>query len=314
MRARWAALGLAVSLLGLSSGCSKKAEDEPRGEGANGQPFTIYTVNYPLSYFATRMAPVGTRVVFPVPRGTDPAFWKPSSETIQEYQHADLIALNGAGYAQWTRYATLPASRMVVTAQGCRESLLHTSQSVEHQHGPEGEHAHSGIAFTTWLDFRLAACQASRIRDALARQRVEERDNIAQAFSSLERDLLTLDERVRRIGEAWGSKPLLASHPVYQYLADAYGLSIESLHLEPDEPVSDDDWEAVDAILERHSAELMLWEASPLQGTEDGLRSRGVEILVFEPAGQAPSDGDFLTVMRANVGRFECATGAKTCR
>jgi hypothetical protein len=57
----------------------------------------------------------------------------------------------------------------------------------------------------------------------------------------------------------------------------------------------------------------MLWEGQPLRATEEGLRKRGIEVVVFDPAGQAPASGDFLSIMQANVERLECATGAKTC-
>jgi len=58
----------------------------------------------------------------------------------------------------------------------------------------------------------------------------------------------------------------------------------------------------------------MLWEAPPLAATEARLRERGVTTVVFDPAGQSPSEGDFLSVMRANVARLACATGVKPCR
>ena len=32
----------------------------------------VYTVNYPLAYFAERLAPEGTEVVFPAPPDVDP--------------------------------------------------------------------------------------------------------------------------------------------------------------------------------------------------------------------------------------------------
>ncbi|MBT8467744.1 MAG: metal ABC transporter substrate-binding protein [Deltaproteobacteria bacterium] len=318
MRTERAALAGAVVMMAaiamMSLGCSKKAEPNPASDSTHHDLFSIYTVNYPLSYFAERMAPTDARVVLPVLPGTDPAFWKPSADVVREYQAASLILLNGAGYAGWTRYATLPQATMVVTADGCRDAYLRTQQGVQHQHGPEGTHAHAELAFTTWLDLRLAACQSGRIRDALIERMPTAKDDISAEFKALERDLLDLDERLRAVGKAVGEQPLLASHPVYQYLADAYGLSIQSLHLEPDQALSDDDWKEVDAVLKQHRAKWMLWEAPPLEATEAGLLERGVTVIVFDPAGQSPSGGDFLSVMKDNVARLECVAGVKPCR
>ncbi len=313
-RARAGALPIIAAVLAMGLGCSRKATPEAAPDSRHADSSAIYTVNYPLSYFAERMVPAGVQVVLPLPEGIDPAFWKPPAEAVREYQRASLILLNGAGYARWTRYATLPQTRIVVTAEGCRDQFLPSEEVGQHQHGPEGTHAHRGLAFTTWLDLRLAVCQAGRIRDALVERWPEEKMRISDKFESLERDLLDLDERMRQVGKVLGDQPLLASHPVYAYLADAYGLSIESLHLEPDQVPNDDDWKEIDTLLNQHRAQWMLWEAPPLEATEAGLVARGLTPVVFEPAAQKPSEGDFMTVMKANIDRLECATGIRSCR
>ncbi|NJN46252.1 MAG: hypothetical protein HC808_06995 [Candidatus Competibacteraceae bacterium] len=38
------------------------------------EPLSVYTVNYPLAYFAERIAGEQAEVVFPAPAGRDPAF------------------------------------------------------------------------------------------------------------------------------------------------------------------------------------------------------------------------------------------------
>jgi zinc transport system substrate-binding protein len=302
-----------VSLVALVAlGCSK--EDAPQARAGTGvRPQSVYTVNYPLAYFAKRLAPEGVEVVFPAPASVDPAFWKPTPDAIAQYQDAGLILLNGAGYARWAGYATLPESRAVVTAAGCRNAFLPTGQAVTHQHGPGGEHAHEDTAFTTWLDLRLALCQARHVRDALAELIPGASDAIDANLTELTHDLTELDARLRSAGKGWGEQPILASHPVYQYLADAYGLRIESMHLEPDQALSPEDIHALDALLARHPAKLMLWEAQPLPGTKKQLRDRGIASIVFDPAAQPPTEGDFLTVMTGNAERLACATGAEVC-
>ncbi len=312
-RERLRAIVMMTVLVAATLGCSKKAASGEATESQQAELSAVYTVNYPLSYFTGRMAPADTRVVFPVPEGIDPAFWKPSADAVRELQSASLILLNGAGYAHWTRYATLPRARIVVTADGCREEYLRIEQSLRHQHGPEGEHAHSNLAFTTWLDLRLAACQAGHIRDALIERMPKAKDSVSAGLETLERDLLDLDQRLRVVGKALDGQPLLASHPVYQYLAEAYGLSVQSLHLEPDQNLNDDDWKEIDAMLRQHPANWILWEAAPLEATEAGLLERGVTPIVFDPAGRTPAEGDFLSVMKANAARLECAAGVKPC-
>ena len=297
----------------LALGCSTKNTQQAPAR-TDERPAIVYTVNYPLAYFAQRLAPEHVEVVFPAPPDVDPAFWKPTPDAIGRFQGAGLILLNGAGYARWVRHATLAKSRTVVTTNGCRDTFLPARETMSHQHGPDGEHAHEGTAFTTWLDLHLALCQASRIREALIQLSPTSKGAVHARFKALEHDLTQLDTRLRTAAKTWRDQPILGSHPVYQYLADAYQLRIESMHLEPDEALTQEDLQAVDALLERHPAKLMLWEAQPLPKTEQQLHDRGITIIVFDPASQPPSEGDFLIVMTGNVQRLTCATGAEACR
>ena len=301
---RW----ITVVALIAGAACSR----EPASEQA--PVASIYTVNEPLRYFASRIAPEGARIALPVPAGADPAHWKPSAEVISGYQQASAVLLNGADYAGWTRYATLPKERASSTAEGCRESFIRTDKSVRHQHGPEGAHTHGDVASTTWLDFALAACQAGHVHDALSKVFTNDGESMSRSFEELKGDLLELDGQMKSLGKDLQREPLLASHPVYQYLADAYGLSIRSLELEPDRALTTAQWKAIDSMLGQESAKVMLWEAAPLASTQAGLKERGVVPVVFDPVANTPADGDFLEVMRANVARLGCATGRAECR
>jgi ABC-type Zn uptake system ZnuABC Zn-binding protein ZnuA len=73
----------------------------------------VYTVNYPLQYFAERIGGDRVDVRLPAPADVDPAYWSPGAETVAAYQGADLILLNGAGYAQWVQRASLPRAQRV---------------------------------------------------------------------------------------------------------------------------------------------------------------------------------------------------------
>lgn len=304
-------LPIACVLVCAAAGCSKKEPSRPSSQ--NDARRTVFTVNYPLAFFAERLAPQRVKVVFPAPADVDPAFWKPSPEEIGRYQAADVILRNGAGYAKWTRIATLPNDRIVATADGCVGAFLPSGESGTHQHGPEGAHAHAGTAFTTWLDLRLARCQAEHVKEALLRLAPADESSVEARFTTLADALTELDTRLRSAGKALGGRPLAASHPVYQYLENAYGLNVQSLHWEPDQSLDADAIEELDALLERHPATRMLWEAPPSGQTKRFLAERNVEVVVFEPAANRPKSGDFLSVMRANVARLACAAGSEPC-
>ncbi|MCK5382577.1 MAG: zinc ABC transporter substrate-binding protein [Gammaproteobacteria bacterium] len=279
----------AISLLLMGS--FVMAEEKP----------VIYTVNYPLQYFAQRIAGEQADVTLPVPAGIDPAFWQPDAGTVIAFQQADLVLLNGAGYAKWVSRVSLPRRKLVDTSAGYRDRYLQAEEAVTHSHGREGGHSHSGVAFTTWLDFTLAVEQARAIAAALSRLRPAAKDVFERNFSVLEQDLLALDSQVREIVAVDPDNSLLASHPVYQYFKRRYGLNLTSVMWEPDVAPEAAQWSELRQLLKLHPSNWMVWEGNPNPESVTGLRGLGVDSLVFDPCGNRPVDGDFLSVMQQNV-------------
>lgn len=286
-------IGLAILL--ISGGRGALAAEKP----------SVYTVNYPLAYFAERIAGDLVVVRFPAPLDVDPAFWMPDPETIAAYQAADLILLNGADYAKWLKTVSLPMSRMVDTSRAYKDQYIQQASLTTHSHGPGGQHSHGGTAFTTWLDLDQAVQQARAIKDALVRSLPGHEAGLTKNFGILERELLDLDARLREIAERDPGRPLVASHPVYQYLARRYGLNLKSLMWEPDELPSESQWSELATILAGHPAKWMLWEGEPAEESVARLRALGVESIVFSPCANRPAPDDFLSVMERNLAGLE---------
>jgi len=292
---------LAASSLVLIAGCaSPEGETPPVPEKGTGG-LRIYAVNYPLAYFAERLGGDDVEVVLPAPAGEDPAFWAPGPEQIEGFQQADLILLNGAGYAKWVDRVTLPTSRLVDSSAGLEDRLIRVTSTATHSHGPEGDHSHGETAFTTWLDPTLAVEQARAIAVAMSRERMDLATAFEENVASIERDWSGLDAALAEVFSARADEPLLGSHPVYQYLARRYSLNMESVHFEPDESPDDTAWSELESLLARHPARWMLWEGEPVAEIRDRLGKLGVESVVFDPCGNRPEEGDLLTVMQANV-------------
>jgi len=264
-------------------------------------PLRVYVVNYPLKYFAERIGGDHVKVGFPVPAGVDPAYWNPDLADIAAYQKADLILLNGAGYAKWIAKVSLPRSKMVNTSRKFKNWYIVTKDAMTHSHGAAGQHAHEALAFTTWLDLTLATRQAEAVVAAMGRKRPELRDTFQLNYKGLAKDLSALDQDIQAIVSKNPSVPLIGSHPVYDYFTRRYGLNIMSVHWESDEVPGNEQWSALNAILMRHPAKWMIWEGRPVQASVDGLKTLGVDSLVFDPCGSVPDQGDFMTVMRKNV-------------
>jgi zinc transport system substrate-binding protein len=268
---------------------------------AAAEPLNLYVVNYPLKYFAERIGGEHVKVVFPAPADVDPAYWNPDVVNVSAFQKADLILLNGASYAKWVDKVSLPRSKIVDTSAKFKERYISSKEVMTHSHGAEGEHAHEALAFTTWLDLTLAGQQAEAVASAIARKRPELRETFQNNFKALAKDLKALDQDIQEIVSKNPSTPLIVSHPVYDYFAKRYELNIVSVHWEPDQVPSDSQLRELQGILKQHSAQWMIWEGEPVQASVDKLKTLGIDSLVFDPCGNVPQQGDFLTIMRQNV-------------
>lgn len=291
---RWAAPLIALTLTACSSDVGSEAQSD------NNKPVVI-AVNYPLKYFAERIGGDLVDVQFPVPRDVDPAFWNPGADRIEAIQRADVILLNGANYAKWRDNVSLSESKTVDTSRGFQDRFIQIATTVTHRHGPEGDHSHTGTAFTTWLDFGQAAEQAAAVHETLARLLPEHAETFESNFTALKSDLLELDRAAGEIAEQIGDQPLVASHPVYQYFARRYELNLRSVLWEPGTVPDADAIAQLQSLLEQHPARWMIWEAEPARESVKQLEALGVRSVVFDPCGNSPAAGDFLSIMRMNL-------------
>ncbi|MEL6497092.1 MAG: metal ABC transporter substrate-binding protein [Planctomycetota bacterium] len=298
-------LGVVGSPIAFASGCDRGGEAEsastqaPASSASDG--FVVQTVNYPLAYFAERISGGHCDVRFLAPAEGDPAFWMPDRDSIVQLQSADLILANGASYAKWMGGVSLPTSKIVDTSASFASAYIETEDSIVHSHGVGGEHSHGGTAFTTWLDMTQARAQAEAVRNALIERHAEHSDDFRVNAEALLSDIDALDAALAAVGESLAGTPLVGSHPVYQYLSRRYGLSLEALHWEPEMTITSENLAELAELRENHAAGWMVWEGDPAADAIAALENVGVRSVVFDPCGNRPDEGDWLSVMRSNV-------------
>ncbi len=293
----------------LASSCEKQAAPTPGVVAKSGLP-RVFAANYPLAYFVQRIGGHEVETVFDVPNETDPAFWQPTDAQITALQDADIIVMNGATYSKWAEKVTLPESKLVDSSSLFRDKFIVVKSTVTHSHGKQGEHSHNGIAFTTWLDFQQAIAQADAVCDALKRLKPESIEHFALNFDDLKKDLLALDTRMMAVGKNLASRPLVASHPVYQYWARRYSINLEAVLWEAEEVPTDAQMEDLKKILATHPAKWMVWEGEPAKESAAKIKMLGLDSVVFDPCANRPDKGDFLSVMLDNVSAMERVTGS----
>lgn len=282
-------LAAAVALI-AGAGSSSAADEK----------IAVQSVNYPLHYFAGRLATDAFDVQYIVPGDVDPAFWKPDDDAVVAFQEADVILRNGADYAKWMKSVTLPATTMVDTSKAFSEKLIE-EEGDRHKHGDGDVHSHGGTAFTTWLDFSQAIEQARAVAEKFKQLSSDDAEAIDGKFAALRKDLESLDADMEKFGDEWGDKPLTASHPIYQYSARAYGLKIEALEWEPEMEFTAEAKRDLQKLLGEHPAKWMIWEGEPTDELVEGIAELGVKSVVVDPCANRPDAGDWLVVMKQNL-------------
>ena len=60
-------------------------------------------------------------------------------------------------------------------------------------------------------------------------------------------------------------------------------------------------WTEFEGMRAKHPARWMIWEGEPTAEMVQRLEGVGIKSVVFDPCGNAPETGDYLSVMRRNV-------------
>jgi zinc transport system substrate-binding protein len=289
----------------ITAACSRGPRSTDASSATKRKP-RIHTVNYPLAYVARRLGGDSVDVIFPMRGGGDPADWQPDAATISEFQRSDLILVNSPGYSPWLDKVTLPAAKLFDPSSGFRAELISARETTTHRHGPAGEHTHAVLAATTWLDPRLLRLQAAAVATRLTQLIPTEKVAIAARLEQFTAEWLAWQRTFETRVAARREVPVIASHPVYQYLERAGGLNWRSVHFEPDEMPTPDQWQELATLLKTHPARWMVWEAEPRRDVRERLANEfGLSSVVFDPTGSAPAQGDLLNAMQANLARLE---------
>jgi zinc transport system substrate-binding protein len=285
----------------LLAGCG--GPEAPQSTAAEVDPrLSVYAVNYPLAWFAERIGGDAVRVTLPVPGGTDPARWQPGPEAIAGLRDAELLLLNGAGYAPWVTASGLPNNRLVDTSRGFRDRLIR----LDAVGGEEDTPALPGAMAThTWLDPALAVEQARAVLDALLTYRPARANEFRAHLTLLERDLQALDAELSAAFSALGEGAVLFARPIYQYVERRYVPGARTLPLDPDRVPDTADLAALRAMLAERPARLVIWDRAPYAVTVAMLEAEGLRSIVFATGANRPAQGDLLDVMAANLANLE---------
>lgn len=286
---KWIATG-ALTIVGATMAT---AQDQTR----------VVAVNYPLQYFAQTLLGDEAEVVFPVPEGVDPSFWRPAISDISMIQSSDLILLNGAGFATWVDRVSLPRSKTVNTTAAIEDQFIVT-ESITHSHGDGDEHSHEGTASYVWLNPALAIAQAEAIASAVAARGLVPEAELTARLDDLRADLLALDAQGAELSASLAGTAIIATHPRYQYFADRYDLNITSLEWEAGATPTAKELADLTDMVAATGAKIILWEAAPADAAFEMATALGLQNVVFNPLARPTQGKSFVDVMSDAMGEL----------
>ena len=259
----------------------------------------VFADNQALGFFAQRIG--GEYVVVETPPLDQEGDWQPTLDDIVRIQSADLILLNGAGFAQWAKRASLPASRTRTMSDSKRDRWIEEVDTTAHAHGPDGEHTHTVTASYTWTDPEIAIKQADSVRFALSEIAPEHQEEFRSNLRILQRDIQTTSADVEQAVNAQPSQPILFSRPIYQYMQRRFRMNGQSVLWSPTEMPSNEQWNALEVVLKDHPAEFMIWPSEPNPEIAKRLQEMNISSVVYDPTGIANPEENLLVKMKAGT-------------
>lgn len=257
---------------------------------------TIAVTNYPLKWIAETLLEDASLVNYPVIPDIDPAFWEPTKEDLQLLVQNKKILTNGATYEKWLETAELPQSKLIDTSVALKDDYVIIKNAVTHEHDGD-THSHDGTAFTTWLQEEFMLAQIKSVSQELQKVFPDKKDSIVAKEKQLIAQISELHKNLKAVFAE--RKKYLASHPIYQYLAQDNELEILSFLWEPDAMPAPEQWK--EFIDKKGHSQYMLWEDEPLQEVAEKLHRAGIKVIVFRQCGNIPASGDYIKEMQQNI-------------
>ena len=79
---------------------------------------------------------------------------------------------------------------------------------------------------------------------------------------------------------------------------------------EPESVPTDAQMGDLKKVIATHPAKWMIWEGEPAKKSVEKIQALGIQSTVFDPCGNTPESGDWLSVMQANVANLEQVAGS----
>lgn len=289
------------------------------GAGRAGSGTTLVTSFYPLAWVAEKVGGDEVTVVDLTPPGVEPHDLELTTSQAVELNEADLIVYLGGGFQPSIEDALKDVDAPTVDVLEHVRKLEGSSDEEhedESEHGDEGhddDHVAEGggIDPHVWLDPRNMQEIAAVIAEQLAEADPDNADVYESDADEVVAELDELDREMADGLDACERREIVVSHEAFGYLTGAYDLEQVGISgLDPESEPSPARIAEVEKFAREHGVTTIFFEELVSPDTAETLASElDIETSVLSPLETAPSDGDYLDAMRANLEALRDALG-----
>lgn len=289
---------ISCALAVVLAACSSSTSTNGATEGSSpARKVTVVAAFYPLAWLAQHIGTNQVEVRDLTPAGAEPHDIELDANGVDAAQQADVAIVLGRGFQPAVEAAAKARSAGTV-------SILDQVLNVT------GEDPH------VWLDPVLMDRMATGVAEAMAAANPALAPGFNRNVMSLHTQLRALDAEYRTGLSTCRRKELVTSHEAFGRLASRYGLHQEGIAgFSPDaEPDPKRMAELADLVKQRGVTTIFTEELLPAKLADTLARETGASTAVLSPlesltVTQKAAGGDYLSVMKANLGLIRTALG-----
>lgn len=295
----WLSAMLTVALLAASCGSS----NDDTGDADQQDTLSVVASFYPLAEAAERVGGDLVSVTNLTPPGVEPHDLELTPGQVEAITTADVVVYLGGGFQPAVEEA-------VAGAEGIAVDVLDAVDTVP----APPEEAEEGLSVDphVWLDPVRYAAIVDGVAAGLGEAAPDERDTFEANASAFGDELDALDAEFRAGLASCDRNEIVTNHAAFGYLAAAYGLDQVAISgLEPDaEPTPDRLAELAELVERDGVTTIFTEELLPPDVAQTLADETGAQTSVLFTLEGAPEDGgDYLSLMRENLGKLTTALG-----
>jgi zinc transport system substrate-binding protein len=290
---------LTVALLAASCGSS----NDDTGDADQQDTLSVVASFYPLAEAAERVGGDLVSVTNLTPPGVEPHDLELTPGQVEAITTADVVVYLGGGFQPAVEEAVAGAEGIAVDALDAVDTVPAPPEEAE-----EGLSVDPHV----WLDPVRYAAIVDGVAAGLGEAAPDERDTFEANASAFGDELDALDAEFRAGLASCDRNEIVTNHAAFGYLAAAYGLDQVAISgLEPDaEPTPDRLAELAELVERDGVTTIFTEELLPPDVAQTLADETGAQTSVLFTLEGAPEDGgDYLSLMRENLGKLTTALG-----